>query len=391
MSISKMPISPRLAVAALGLALNGCAVVQSSLVDDTRPTPDGTIYFLPLRPFLVSVAKPAATKDVPDPPAAVTVQQGPAVADLSQRFVLVQGDNWLAKSELNVTVGTNGLLKTGNSSATSEVATALQSVASAAGAFAGLAPGGLRLGLTGTKIAPVPPADGCPLPGMSYQYLIYPEGAAGQLTRFCGFTVAWIQAQKSGSEQHSKINCAELDKKPAAVGETQDNRRMCESDSSQSGVFYRHELPYVVSVTGPEASPKSVVAQYLLTSPDQSEIDFLPVKRSFFANNTANIKMTDGIVTDFDQTTEGELTAALALPASVLNSYTTAIGSMLGNLTNNSNDLQKLLAQQQATASAQSQATVCQMTIAANPLDKLKGDELTKAAATIAAACGSSK
>jgi hypothetical protein len=354
------------------LLLAGCAVVQSQVVDDAKSTPDGLVYFMPRRPFVVTVTTDAVTTAVPKPPTKVSVAQGTAEPDLAHRFVLSQGTDVVAKTEMNITVGANGLLRSSNTNSTSEVATALENLASAAGAFTGVgavAPMASPL----TQSAPAPP-DGCPPAGTSYQYLIYPQPRPGdpQQNAFCGYTVSAQLA--AGAASHL------------------DNATFAPGGAGSSGIFYRHELPYVVTVTGPkDTAGNATVSVSILTSPDASEIDFFPVKESFFANNTANITLTDGVITGVDQTTEGELTAALSLPAVVLNSYTTAIGSIFGNLTTNSANMQKLLAQQQATERAQAQATVCRVTVAANPLAGLSGTQLTTTLAAITAACSSSQ
>ena len=299
---------------------------------------------------------------------------------LEQMFVLSQGTNLMGKTEMNITVGTNGLLTTSNTTATSEVVTALENAASAAGTIVGMA------GMAAAYPAPAaaPPPNGCPPAGSSYQYLIYPYTPPNeprpddpQQTVFCGYTVKWKRA--------AVIEATHPTPKNSAKFSTSD----C---SAHSGIFYRHELPYLVTVTGPaDSKGNQVVAVSVLTSPNDSEIDFFPIKRSFFANNTANISLTNGVITSVDQTTDGEVTAALSAPAGVLNSYTTAIGSVLTNLTTNSSDTQKLLAQQQATAAAQAQITVCRKTIDSNPLNGLTGSQLTSALAAIKAACPTSQ
>lgn len=360
--------------AAAVMTLAGCAAVQSEVVKGGDQIPDGAIYFMPRRPFVVTVTTPAATTAIPSPPTTVVVSQGTAEADISQQFALSQGTNWLAKNEMNISVGANGLLKSSNSTASSEVATALQNLASAAGAITGLASvGAIAVPLVPGTPAQPPPVDGCPVAGTSYQYLLYPGPRSGDpnLTTYCGYTVTWHMA--------------------AGYVANANNSRFTPGSSYNSGIFYKHELPYLVFVTGPkDKTGNSTVAITVLTSPDESKIGFFPVKRSFFSNNTANVSLTDGVLTGVDQTTDGELTAALSLPATVITSYTSAIGNMLGSLTTNSGDLQKLLAQQQATSNAQAQETVCKITIANNPMSGLTGTDLTKALTAISTACGAS-
>jgi hypothetical protein len=369
-------------------ALTACAVVQSRVVDDTKATPDGVVYYMPRRPFLVTVTTPAATTAVPNPSSTVAIAQGTAEAHLKHRFVLSQGTNLVGKAEFNIAVGTNGLLKTSNSTATSEVTTALQNAVTSAGTLVGVAtaPPGLHGAnplLVSAQIAL--PTNGCPPPGTSYQYPLYPEIVSlpgdpnAQLTNFCGYQVSWKLA--AGGKTSYPPNQNFTDANPLGV----------------SGIFYRHELPYDVSVIGPkDTNGNATVAVSVLTSPDESEIDFFPVKESFFASNDAKLTITDGVLTGVDQTTDGEVTAALGLPSTVLSNYTSAIGQIFGNLTTNVGDVQKLLAAQQSVLAAQqslalsqAQIAVCRSTIAANPLAGLSAAQATTALSAISAACPS--
>jgi hypothetical protein len=138
-------------------------------------------------------------------------------------------------------------------------------------------------------------------------------------------------------------------------------------------------------------------SQYLVTSPDESETNFFPVKRNFFANNTANIIVTDGVITGVDQTTQSEIGGIVGLPATFISSYATAVGQLLSGLTNISGDRQKLLQQQQATAVTQNQTAAvaaaqyqtCRKTLASFNFTNMSASEASAATAAIQAACGS--
>ena len=80
------------------------------------------------------------------------------------------------------------------------------------------------------------------------------------------------------------------------------------SPTPVSGIFFRHELPYFVTIHG--KGNYLTQSDTVITSPDKSETDFFPVKRSFFANNAANITITDGVITGVDQTTKSEVAAS---------------------------------------------------------------------------------
>jgi len=359
------------------VGLGGCATIESRVVDSAKYTPDGIVYYVPRRPFVITVSTPATG------PTTVVPTQGYAEPDMAQEFVLSQATNLVAKNEMNVTVGANGLLKTSATTSTSEVATTVEAVATTAGMVAGLAAPAVTPAAFNpqAQAAPPPPvAYGCPVATSSYQVLLYPGVDVSGAQTFCNVTVSWKPASRAGAF------------KP--------NKNIQTKDEAHSGLFYRHELPYLVTTTAcadvankpvacADPSAKTTTVNYVaLTSPDESEIDFFSIKRSFFANNTANITITDGAITAVDQTTEGEVTAAAALPADVLNSYTTALGGVFNTFTAIGGDRQKLLAQQQATALAQTQLSVCQRTIVANPLAGLNAAQLAAAQTAIKAACG---
>ena len=119
------------------------------------------------------------------------------------------------------------------------------------------------------------------------------------------------------------------------------------------------------------------------------------MKRSFFANNNANITITDGVITSADQTTKSEVAAAVGLPAAFVSSYTGAIGQVFSSLSTNSADQQKLIQQVLSTSATQNQASavavvqnqICARTIASYDLATLGPADLAKAQTAIKTAC----
>jgi len=374
--------------ACLGALTGGCTVVESQVVKDQgTAVPDGIPYFLPRRPFIVTVSMPVSGV-LPT----ITVAPGNAEPELTHQFVLSQGTNLLANNEFNVTVGANGLLKSSTSTATSQVTTALQNAAASAAIFAVPAPIGaadLRVALalqkslntTTPSSLGTGPSIGCPPPGGSYQYAVYVGTRYADDTplTFCtSYTVKWTRADaKTGLYGTHNENAA-------AAGRW------------VSGLFFRHELPYVVTVQGPSMTANTVTKNdFIVTSPDESETDFFPISRSFFANNTANVTLIDGVLTGVDQTTTSELAALVSLPATFVSSYTTAIGQLFSGLTSNSSAQQKLLQQLQSTAVTQNQASVvaaaqyqvCTKTVGSYNWGSMSPADAATALAAIKAAC----
>ena len=345
--------------------VSSCAVVESQVVaDDADSTPDGMPYFMPRRPFIVTVSRANGLTTV-------SVAPGSAEPDLFKRFVLSQGTNWLADNEFNISVGANGLLKSSNSTATSEVATAVGNSANSAAFLTGVGSSALKsayvhsipaaavqLRLAKDIVVPskdeteAPKGPSIPCPGANgtYQYAVYPENVFADKypLMFCAdtdysFIVKWRRADTK-------------------IGSFAKDNAHSSSSASSSGIFFRHEIPYVVTVLG--GAPRSVSRtenDFIVTSPDESEIDYFPINRSFFANNTGNLTFTDGILTSVDQTTHSELATAIGLPATWLGNYTAALGQLLTGLTTVSGQQQKLVQQMEATAVAQNAAALLQM------------------------------
>lgn len=374
--------------------LAGCAAVQSQATISGKPISDGIPYYLPLRPFVITITNPVSG------PPTIAVANGPAVPDPSRPYTLSQGTNLLANNEFNVGVSPNGLLQSSTSTATSQVAAAVQNAAASAAIFApGVGGVGPLFGAAFPQLAAVaaravgqavPASIACPpRGGPSYQVVVYPDAPpAGGPLKLCDdadvvaengpYTVTWHQVPPPSGLAVSKIG----------------DHRLANTETPVPGLFFRHELSYVVTVQGPSSRPFE--SDFPVTSPDESETDFFPVQRSFFANNTAKITATDGVITAVDQTTQSEVAAAVGMPAAWVSSYTTALGQLLTGLTSISSDQQKLLQQTLATASVQNQTAVvaavqnllCARTVSSyGNLGALSQSDLAAAQTAIKAAC----
>jgi hypothetical protein len=380
----------------------GCTAIHSEVVRPNKNTPNGIPYFLPRRPFIITVSTPSAGG-----PPNITVAPGNAEPDLSKEFVLSPGINILAQNEFNITIANNGLLQSSQSTATSQVATFVQNAAGTAGMFAAQGVGAVAAAppirvlqnyslsnkqeraLTKEEAKSLRGPDiGCPLEGTSYQYVVYPETRylAKPLRFICSdsdaaYTVTWVRTDHPGPKDYRYGH------KDSAV----DKR------GKISGIFFRHELPYLVIVTGHRDGQPNTISHFIVMSPDESETDYFHVRRNFFANNTANITITDGVITGVDQLTQSEAAGLVGLPATYLSSYMTAVGQLFSGLTSISGNQQKLLQQMQATAATQNQAAAvaaaqyqaCRKTVASFNFANMSAAQASAAAAAIQAACGS--
>jgi hypothetical protein len=150
---------------------------------------------------------------------------------------------------------------------------------------------------------------------------------------------------------------------------------------SQSGFFYKQELPYIVTVTDKASRNQS---QFLAYSPDEAPISFAPVTRTVFAHNKLSATFSDGVLTGFDEQVDGELVGLTALPADVISAYFTAVGSMFQGLKEKTSNQTDLVNAQANLAVAKVKQQACAAAIAANPLN---GTDDANALAAIKAAC----
>lgn len=261
----------------LAVTLSGCTSV-ASIPSPASSNTDGLIYYMPRIDFVVTIVK---TKDQTTQ---VTVAPTNAYPDLSTQYVLNHRGNLLGANALNVGVDVNGLLKLSKSSVTSGVNEALTSLGQSLGIIHGL------------RLAPSKSAtDVC---GIGAHIFIY-DYTNWKDQKPCGLNIQIKKLIETRTSQHNKV-----------------------ANKSYSGIFYRQAEPYLVTVTG-EINTAAIVL-----SPNESPAHFLPVSRTLFSKNEADFTFTNGMPTQYNQTTEGEIVALFKIPASVVAAYFSAIGTI---------------------------------------------------------------
>jgi hypothetical protein len=271
-------------IAVLAVAfLCSCSSIQS--VESPKEGMDGLTYFMPRKDLLVTVtvAKVGEATKVTK----VTLGTTSSYPDMSKQYVLRHGGNVFGKNTVDVGVNGAGLLSSAQSTTVSNVGDVFKNLAAAAGQLTTLA----------TKMAGVE-EEGCELEG-DHGFIVRFEDRPAE-HEVCGVIVSIQKPAEAKALQHSK-----------AAGE------------EYSGVFYRQNIPYLVSATGNGLHTAAVVL-----SPSESPTYFLPASRTFFANNQADFQFVDGIPTKYKQETEGELVALFKLPADVIGAYFTGIGTI---------------------------------------------------------------
>lgn len=264
-----------LALAALGLA--SCSSIKTVEGPSTGNT-DGLTYYMPKKDFIVTVT-------IKDKKAEKIVLGSTAsYPDLSKQYLLRHGGNAFGKNTLDVGVSESGLLSSTKSTTQSSVTDAFKNLATSLGQTKAL---GVKESETDTS---------CTTNGdHSFVYK-----ASGTYVP-CGIKIdIKKQADDAGIPTHSK-----------------------KEKSEYSGIFYRQNVPYLVTASSGGLNVASIVF-----SPSESKTHFLPVSRTFFSNNQADFGFVDGVPTKYKQETEGEAVALLKIPADIIGAYFSAIGSV---------------------------------------------------------------
>ena len=341
----------RVCAIAIALGVFGCASVSTRLQENpAAPVSDGVIYYMPKQPIKISIA--IDDKGVVTPSAT----SGDIVPDLSHRFVLDYQQNWLGTNKLVAGVNTMGLLTSSNATTTSGVGTILQNLATFAGQISVLE--------TKPGQTPIP----CKA-GQTYYLIAFPEDLKATVP--------------TGSRSICGFNVTAEPLFPSGIGTPGADTQRLHTGGSESGIFYKQQLPYKVQIT----SSDGLSSSFLVYSPDEAPIGFIPVNRTFFADNGTNVTLQNGILTQVDENTTGEILALSQYPSQIINAYFKAIGGLFSQIGTNTTSQTSVINDQTALAAAKAKQQYCTATIAANPLSGKSGTELSNAEAAIKAAC----
>lgn len=266
--------------------LAGCSSV-TSVRQEKITSQDGLTYYMPKRDFLVTLTVSKEGK-VTDASFAATDNY----PDLSQPYTLAYSRNLVGKNSLDVSVNEQGLLTSTTSTTTSGMSDILKGLATTAGTFAG------------TKaLAPDEKKPLC----KEGQHVFRVE-AKTHVEEPCDVFIAVKLLDDAGTKTA----------KPTPK----------DADVQHAGLFYRQQQPYTLAVASKD---KSFQKAAVLLSPSESPTRFLPMARTLFANNQAEFTFIAGVPTKYKQEADGELVALLKLPAEVISSYFSAIGSIFDN------------------------------------------------------------
>jgi hypothetical protein len=269
-------------VVLIAIALSACSSIKSiESPNQGTETVDGLTYFMPKKDFLVMITTTGGlvTK--------VVLGTTPSYPDLSKQYVLRYTRNWIGKNTLDVGVNEAGLLTSTNSTTVSNVADLFKALATTAG----------YVGALGLRTAGI---EGAPCAANGDHSFVFKEPREYPAAA-CGMTINIKQIADSVSVvPHSK-----------------------KANEEYSGIFYRQNIPYLVTAVGNGLNVASVVF-----SPSESKIHFLPVSKTMLSNNQADFGFVEGIPTKYKQETESELLVLFKLPADVIGAYFTGIGNV---------------------------------------------------------------
>jgi hypothetical protein len=343
--MSKKGIAMNRVLSLTCFALVGCTSMQSSMPQPGSSPADGLTYFLPNRSVQVKVVVSADGAQTP------TVESGDNEPDLSRTYVLSYQQNLLGKNTIKLTTNAAGLLMSTTSATVSGVSDAAKALGKLAGTLTAL----------GESKALKPPTEIQCQKGQTYTMVLRPGiDSGGQICMFS------VEISPLGTQLLQS-----------------DSERVQQTGTGHAGLFYRRDLPYKVSLndgTGPR--------QFVAYSPNESPTFFFPITRSFFADSNATLTFSSpGVLTGVDQSADGEIVAAVKLPADVISEYFKAIGAIFTQFSDNSDKQAKAVTNTQALALAQAKQQFCVSTIAANPIVGKSEQEAATALAAIKAAC----
>ncbi|HXI87510.1 MAG TPA: hypothetical protein VNH64_08625 [Parvularculaceae bacterium] len=301
-----------------------------------KPAQDGVYYYLPVKPIVVQAAIDA--KGV----MTVSLAKVAAAPDRAHPYLLRLPENYLSTNNTVIKVGPNGLLQT----ASSEEKSGLDALVKAAGAGIGTISGALGIGESELPCEK----------SHTYTLYLWPEDkkAEGEICQAAVHVTAFGGAS------------------PLA-----DTRRSSGFDRANAGIFYKTEIPYLVSVEFGGRRPQ----QFIAYSPNEAPIQFAPLKRALFANNKTTFTLTDGVLTKAESNVDGEITGFVALPADFIGAYMKAVGEIFSSLKSNDSARNGL-----AVSDAQRQ--LCEAAVAANPIEGADSAKDAASYAAIKAACG---
>lgn len=281
---------------------------------------EGLAYYLPSKDLLVTLVSDGTSITE------LNVDVSAAYPDLRQGYLLRHREGPLAEHDLKVAVSESGLLGTVSAKATPKLGEVLDTYAD------------LKKNIAGSQAVRLDSTDStCPVDRSQVHRFEFLAAAGGALT---------------------ERPCGGLEVVVTPLGKPEGGAIATATHPGGNGIYYRQARPYLVAASwtapprtaqvlgaasaaqaasaasaAPTPSPAPAASASLLTtrivlSPSESPTRFLPIERTAFASNVATLTIVDGMPKQYDQKREGELAAALQLPAKVIRAYFGAVGAL---------------------------------------------------------------
>jgi len=289
---------------ALCTSLVACSSIHSYKSDSESP---GLYYYMPKKDFVVTIT----TKGAETPK--VTYVESVAYPDFTVRYRLEYSRNVISKNTMNIGVNEKGLLTSATTDLLSGVSDTAKAIASVAGTVTAF--NAAHAPLAAPRV--VPPALPAPCADGDHVFVFAPEKGKHDFPSCGGLTVTI-----------ERLTPGDLPQPPnSGSGAAADSKKNMDevSPGETAGVYYRQNEPYMVRVTG------GIDTAAILFSPSQSATHFLPVAKTFFSDNHADLGFSDGVPTKYKLDSDGELVGLFKLPADVVAAYFSAMGTVFAS------------------------------------------------------------
>ncbi|MFJ7142389.1 hypothetical protein [Pseudomonas protegens] len=192
-----------------------CSSIES-ISHPKQESLDGLVYYMPKKDFLVTL-----TLDDNSKVTNIEISETVAYADISKRYVLRHKNNLLGKNELKVGISPSGLIQSATSTTTSQVNEALINLADSAGQIRGMS------------------AAATCSPGI-HTKIIHTSDTTNENISLCGMAITLSRPTA-----------------PNKAGSLKDKKEI--NSESTSGIFYRQNIPYEITVSSAERTQKAIV------------------------------------------------------------------------------------------------------------------------------------
>ena len=307
------------------LLITGCSPYKTSVYQnkiEANNFKHGMVYYMPKKDLIASVTVSLDSNNnlqYSD----LGVASTDSYPDYGHMFVLNHSRSTFGDTQTDFEISEYGLLSSGKGTYTSKAVNVFDNIGSTLGST--------TLSLTGPQDTK---QNNCIFPGVYKVKLELPsESDKAPKTPHCGFGFV-VEREVDDKYLYAK----------------ESNYIGCNSDNSSckaSGIYYRQNLPYSITVSRELPKGGSVdITRFIIGLPNDSPNYFLKASSSFFANTSTDFSLSNGVLTGYDQKTESEFVGLFSIPASIIGKYFDAIGNVFDKKDNILSKEQSYLSQE---------------------------------------------